>query len=234
VPGDPDARATAEETANLPLEIQGAFDAFSRASGKAKRDDDAVFLVLRRGPSNRIEPYADFITPRRRAAARTRINGDRPIARFTRAGDPRSLRFARGFEPDFDAGIAERTDSASRLFGGRIRKFRIVSHNRLVQYQFVAAPRHVWLNPPQTLTTEISSYGVRTLDAVMDEDAFIPGFEYHYLDETVEPPEWHSQIPAGYAGRPSRVDPSRADAMAWIRELPVVREFAARVLQREI
>ena len=58
----------------------------------------------------------------------------------------------------------------------------------------------------------------------------MPGYEYHYLDDTVDPPEWVSQIPAGYVGEPSEIDASRCDASPWIERLPVVREFRRRVL----
>ena len=59
------------------------------------------------------------------------------LDRFTRAGDPTSLRFARGFEPDFARGIVERSSSNSRLYGGRLRRFRILSRNQQVQYLFL-------------------------------------------------------------------------------------------------
>jgi len=59
----------------------------------------------------------------------------------------------------------------------------------------------------------------------------VPGYEYHYLDESVEPPEWVSQIPAGFVGAPSEVDDSRADASPWLERLPVIREFRRKVLK---
>ncbi len=213
---------SAEETTNLPFEVQHAFDLASRAR-KRIRDHDAVELLLREGPSGRIAPYADFVSPRRRAAARSRIHGGRPVARFTRQGDPTSLRFASGFEPDFADGLIEEARSFSKFFGGRLRKLRILSRNRRIQYLFMASPTHVWINPPQTLTTELSSYGVRVDDVLVDEDLCVPGYEYHEPDED-------SQIPAGYAGAPHPKDPHRADASAWIEALPVIQEFRARVL----
>ena len=100
-----------------------------------------------------------------------------------------------------------------------------MSKNRQIQYQFVAAPRQVWILPPQALTTEISSYGVRTIDVDADDDLFVPGYEYHFIDETEEPPRLWSQIPRGFAGEASDVDPSRADASPWIEKLPVIQEF---------
>jgi len=110
-----------------------------------------------------------------------------------------------------------------------VHKYRILSKNRSIQYQFLAAPRHVWIVPPQPLTREIMSYGVRTIDVIADEDLFVPGYEYHYLDDSECPPRHHSQIPAGYAGEPSEVDPARADALRWIEELPIVKAFRKAV-----
>jgi hypothetical protein len=223
-----------EETTNLPLEIQGALDLLSRRARRPKRDDRAVGLVLRRAPDDRIEPYEDFVAPRRRARAnpRNRIHGGRDVAWFTRANDPSSLRFARGYEPDFRRGVLEMSRSGSGLYGGEIRKYRILSRNRRIQYQFVAAPRHAWIIPPQALTTELTSYGVRTIDVHAAEELCVPGYEYHYLDETTNPPELHSQIPEGFAGRPSEPDPARVDASAWLDRLPVIREFRRTVLGR--
>jgi len=211
-----------EETANLPYELQFALDALSRR-GVRRRDARALELVVRRAPAGRIAPYADFRAPRRNAAARGRENGGRPVARFLRRGDPTSLAFVPGYAPDF-ARIVERGASPSAYFGGRVRKFRVLSANGRVQYLFLASPTHVWLGPPQTLTTELSSYGVRVHDVAAAEEAFLPGYEYHDDEE--------SQIPRGFAGAPHPEHPDRADAGAWIEALPIVREFRARVLRR--
>jgi len=216
---------TVEETTNLPFEIQTAFDTVSRRR-RAQRDDDAVGLVLREAPSGRIEPYADFLAPRRRAAARHRINRGRRVARFLRAGDPQSLRFAAGFQPDFDAGVLEWATTVSRFYGGELHKIRILSTNRQIQYLFFASPTHVWINPPQALTTELTNYGVRTIDVLADEDLFPPGYDYHEAELS------HTQIPPGYAGAPHPDDPSRADASAWIEALPVIAEFRSKVLSK--
>jgi hypothetical protein len=217
-------RHSAEETANLPYELQLAFDELSRR-GTNRRDDHGIPLVVREAPPRRIEAYADFCAPRRAAERRHgREHGGRPVARFRRAGDPSSLEFARGYEPDFARGVLERGVSSSAFFGGRIEKVRILARNRRVQYLFLASPTHAWLGPPQLLTTELSSFGVRTLDVAADEDAFLPGFEYHE--------EGASQIPAGFAGAPHPENPDRADAAAWLEALPVIREFRARVLRR--
>ncbi len=220
---------SAEETTNLPYELQAALDTVHRRR-KPRRNDDAVELVVREGPADRVEPYADFTAPRRRADAERRIHGGRRIARFRRRNDPTSLTFARGYEPDLSHGVVEEAASGSLFFGGDLRKFRIVSTNRVIQYQFVVSPTHAWVNPPQALTTELSTYAVRVVDVHFDDDLCVPGYEYHFLDEEVDPPRLHSQIPPGFAGAPHPLDPSRSDAAAWIEAMPVVREFRRRVL----
>lgn len=212
---------TVEETTNLPFEIQFALDEVSRRK-KRIRDDDAIELVLRNGGSGRIAPYADFTRSRRAASARYAINGDRPIASFTRKGDPASLKLVRGFEPDFKAGVLEKETSMSKFFGGRLLKVRVLSVNRAAQYLFFASPTHVWVNPPQALSTEISTFGVRTIDVHAHDDLCVPGYEYHEEDE--------SQIPDGYAGEPHPKDPHRSDASAWLNELPIVQQFRREVL----
>jgi len=221
-----------EETTDLPLEIQTALETVLRRSGRIRTDNLALELILRRGPDDRLDPYSDFSEPRRIAHAdpRNLVNGGRPIARFTRRNDPSSLRFASGFEPDFETGILERSTSTSKLYGGKLQRFRIVSRNRKVQYLFMAGPRQVWIIPPQATTTEIMSYGVRTIHVVTDEDLCIPGYEYHFLDDHEDPPVMHSQIPEGYAGETSKVDSHRADASPWLDRLPVIREFRRKVL----
>ena len=160
---------TFEETTNLPLEIQAALDALTRRSAPPRRDPRAVGRLLRKAPDHRLEPYEDFAAPRRRARSdpRNRIHGGRDVAWFTSANDPTSLRFAPGFEPDFRRGVLEVSHSASRFYGGAIRKFRILSRDRSIQYQFVAAPRRAWIIPPQALTTEITSYGVRSTNRAL-------------------------------------------------------------------
>ncbi len=223
---------TYEETTNLPLEIQAALDDLTREGGRPRRDRRAVERILRRAPDDRLEPYEDFAGPRRRARAnpRNRINGERSVTWFTRKNDPASLRFARGFEPDFRGGVIEKSRSGSGFYGGAIRKFRILSRNRQIQYQFIAAPRHAWIIPPQALTTEITSYGLRPIDVHHDEDLCVPGYEYHFFDETVSPPQLHSQIPEGFAGEPTELDPARVDASAWTDRLPVIQQFRREVL----
>lgn len=220
-----------ESSTNLPYEIQSAFDAVSRRSSPRKIAT-ALGLVLRNAPPGRIQPYADFSLPRRRAAQSHRINGGRRIARLTRKDDPDSLRFAKGFEPDFDNGLLETGTSRSNLYGGEIFKHRVRSSNGVVQYQFVESPTHLWINPPQAFDTGITSYGVRALHVPADENIFIPGFEFHFIDEREDPPELFSQIPAGWAGAQSSVDPFRADASRWINALPVIREFRRKVIDR--
>lgn len=223
---------SAEETTDLPLELQTALEALLGLGGPIRTDRTALGLVLRRAPDDRIEPYQDFSGPRARARANPRnlINRGRSIATFARAGDPSSLRIAAGFEPDFADGIVELSRSRSRLYGGPLRRYRIVSTNRKIQYIFFAGRRQVWISYPQATTTEIMSYGTRTIDVIADEDLSIPGLEYHYMDDSEDPPVLHSQIPAGYAGPISKLDASRAEAAPWIDRLPVVQEFRRKVL----
>ncbi len=224
---------SAEHTTDLPLEIQDAVESLSRRASRVRCDDAALALVVRRAGDARLVAYRDFTEPRRRAAAnpRNRIHAGRQIARFARRNDPGSLRFAPGFEPDFARGLLGLSHSTSRLYGGRIARHRIASRNREVQYLFFAGPRHVWIGYPQATTTELSSYGVRTVDVRVDDDLVVPGMEYHYF-EYEEPPVLLSQIPEGFAGAVSPVDPWRADASAWLERLPVIQAFRRRVLAR--
>jgi hypothetical protein len=221
-----------ESTTDLPLEIQTALELVSRRPRRIPTDVVALELVLHGTTDDRIAAYADFTAPRRRARAnpRNRINGGRPVERFTRKNDPTSLRFAAGYEPDFERGVLEVSRSTSRTYGGDLQRFRILSRNRRIQYLFMAGPHQVWIVPPQATTTELSSYGVRTIDVCVDEDLCIPGFEYHFIDETEDPPLLVSQIPEGYVGPVSEFDASRSDASPWLDRLPVVCEFRARVL----
>ena len=100
-------------------------------------------------------------------------------------------------------------------------RYRIVSRNRWAQYLFMAAPKQVWIGALQATTTELSSYGVRTVDVIAPDDLLIPAFEYHYMDGDV----LVSQIPKDYIGATSEVDLSRADASPWLDRLPVIQEF---------
>ena len=221
-----------ESTTDLPLEMQTALETLNRKIRHARTDEEALFLVLRRAPSSRTAPYRDFTEPRRRAEAdrRNLINGGRSIARFTRKNDPTSLEIVDGFEPDFAKGIVEVSETRSAMYGGKLQRFRILSRNRKVQYLFIAGPKHVWIIPPQATTTELSTYGVRTIDVVADEDLFVPGYEYHYFDDAADASEHFSQIPRGFAGEPSEHDNDRADASAWLDPIPVIREFRRKVL----
>ena len=217
---------SAEETTNLPFEMQAALDTLSRSGGRVRPDHAALGRILRRAPDGRFEPYRDFSEPRRKAMSESgAINRGEYVAHFSRQNDPGSLRFVSGFEPDFQRGIVEISHSKSNIYGGEIGKHRILSMNREIQYLFIAAPRQVWIIFPQTLTTDLTSYGVRTIDVNAEEDLFVPGFEYHYMDETEDPPQLFSQIPEGFVGETSEVDPSRASASPWIEALPVVQSF---------
>jgi len=223
--GEEEYVCSVEETTNLPFEVQAAFDTASRA-GTRRRDDDAIELVLRQAPSGRIEPYADFTRPRLENGGQ--INRGRPVARFKRKGDPASLSFAAGYEPDLGSGVVARSVSGSDYFGGDVAKFRVLSVNRKIQYMFFASPTHAWLNPPQALTQELSTYGVRLVDVHAHEDAFVPGYEYHEVD--ADGRTLRSQIPEGYAGDPHPDDPHRSDASRWLDALAVVQEFRKRLL----
>ena len=93
---------TDESTTDLPLEIQSALEGLLRKVRRIAYGDDAIVRILHGGSNDRVEPYADFTGPRRRAWAdlRNRVYGGREFARFTRKNDPASLRFAKGFEPE--------------------------------------------------------------------------------------------------------------------------------------
>jgi hypothetical protein len=223
-----------ESTTDLPLEIQTALEDCSRRMKRTRADAKILPQVLRQAPPSRVEPFAEFTAPRARAASdpKQRIHGGRSVARFRRRGDPSSLEFAKGFEPDFLRGIVEVNQTKSHLYHGELRRFRILSKNRQIQYLFIAGPQQVWIIPPQALTTELSSFGLRTVDVVADEDLFIPGYEYHYVDHEQDPPALYSQIPKGYAGAPCADDENKADASPWLEALPVVQRFRREVLGR--
>ena len=225
--------ATDESTTDLPLEIQSALEELSHGAKRIRYDEAAVGLVLRRAPEDRIEAYRDFTEPLRRARSdpRNRVNGGRSVARFTRKNDPSSLRFVAGYEPDFARGVVESSTSTSRMYGGRLRRFRILSTNREIQYLFIAGPRHAWIIPAQATTTELSSYGVRTVSVVADEDLFVPGFEYHSAYGSSDIASVLHQIPKGFAGAANAIDPSRSDASAWLDRLPIIQEFRRKVLK---
>ena len=210
---------TVEESANLPLELQAAFDEVSRRR-KRRRDDHAIELVARLAPAGRLRPFVDFSGPLRRAALDWRAHRGRPVARFARALEPRSLVFSPGCAPDLARGVVERSATHSAYFGGPITKTRVLSRDRTLQYLFLASPTHVWLAPPQPLTTELSSFGVRVHAVEAPEALSVPGYEYHS--------ETESQIPCGFAGPAHPLDPDRADARPWLEGLPIVREYRRR------
>ncbi len=226
--------ASDESTTDLPLEIQSALESLNRLPGFVRTDEAAIFLVLRAAAHARIHPYRDFSDPRKKARAERSnlINRGRSIARFTRRNDPTSLKIVAGFEPDFARGIVDVGELTSAMYGGRLRRFRILSTNRKVQYMFFAGPEHDWIVPPQATTTQLSSFGVRTIDVVADEDLFVPGYEYHYLDDEEDPPVHFSQIPDGFAGKTNHHDDSRADASMWLDRLPIIAEFRKKALGR--
>ncbi len=233
--GAGDAIESLESTTDLPLEMQGALESLNQRK-QVRLDLHALRLVLRRAPPDRIAAYEDFTKPRRRAMSNPAnlVHRGRRIARFVRRGVPESLRFAPGFEPAPDGELLEVTAGRSSLYGGRLRRARFLSRNRKIQYLAFVAPRHTWLIPPQALTVELSSYGVRTVDVAADEDAFVPGYEYHFWDEDADPPGWYSQIPEGFAGPLHPADDTRADASAWLDRLPMLGDVRRVVMKAPV
>lgn len=221
---------SAEETTNLPFELQAAFDEFSTRGPRTRNDWRVLSLMLRDAPADRVWPYRDFEAPREQAMSNPAnlVNGQRPVAWFEQRHDPASLRFAPGFDPDFSR-LIDKSTSRSRMYGGVIDKYRFASRNRRIQYLFVHAPAHVWIVHPQTFTTRMSSYGVRTVDVVADEELFVPGYEFA---DNSGAGEIDDQIPPGFAGAPCPLDPDRADASPWNDRLPVVRAFRKWVARR--
>ena len=223
---------SAEATTDLPTEMQTAVEKLIGSGAKPSSGKGVLDLVLKRAGYDRVEPYREFVAPREKAQSRKRnlIHANKSIARFTRRNDPRSLEFELGFEPDFKNGIIEQSKSKSRLYGGTLRRFRILSTNRLIQYYFIAGATHVWILPPQAMTTELSSFGVRTIDVIADDDLFIPGYEYHHYEETKNGLELYSQIPAGFAGEVCPGDDAKADASPWLDKIPIIEKFRRDVI----
>jgi hypothetical protein len=218
---------SAEQTTDLPIEVQPALEDLCRRAKRIPTDVAALGLVLRRAPDSRLDPYHDFSEPRRRAREDrgNLVNAGRRIAWFAKADEPESLRFAKGFEPDLARGVLHHSSIRSRLYGGRVDRYRILSTNGRIQYEFMAGPRNVWIVPAQATTTELSTYGVRTIDVVADDDLYVPGYEYHFMDETSDPPELVTQIPPGFAGASNPLDSSRVDASPWLDRLPIIKAF---------
>lgn len=221
---------SAEETTNLPFEMQAALDEVSQRGPRKRNDQRILSLVLRNAPSERVAPYRDFEAPRERAmkVRANKINNNRSVAWFVDS-TPESLRFEAGFEPNFDT-VIDISKSRSSMYGGEIRKYRIASRNERIQYLFVAGPQHVWIVSPQAFTVELSSYGLRTVDVIVDEDLCIPGYEFF---DNAGTGEVDSQIPPGYAGPMCPVDPDRADASPWNERLPIIRAFRRSILAVE-
>lgn len=223
-----------ESTTDLPLEIQSAMEQVLAISDPAKHGSLKILeLILRQGPPDRTEPYADFSRPRRIAAENPKnlINRGRSIARFKKPGDPGSLWVASGYEPNFRSGIIERSTSTSTLYGGKLHRFRILSTNRKIQYFFLGGPTHVWIIPPQATSVELTSYGVRAIDVIADDDLFIPGYEYHHEFESDNGTQTYSQIPAGFAGEACPFDDAKADASPWLDRIPMIIQFRKQVLK---
>lgn len=214
---------SAEETTNLPFEMQAALDEVSQRGPRKHNDKRILPLVLRNAPSDRVRPYEDFERPRLTAMKlkANRVNNNRSVAWFSDENDPQSLQFEPGYEPDFDAQI-DVSLSRSSMYGGEIKKYRIASTNKRIQYLFVAGPHHVWIVNPQPFTVQLSSYGLRTVDVIADPDLLIPGYEF--FDHTGTG-ELDDQIPPGFAGDICPSDPDRADASPWNERMPVINEF---------
>jgi len=231
--GDDEYITSDESTTDVPLEILTALEHLTVKTRRPRQGRKSIDLVLRRARGDRIRPFSDFTNPRRRAFAnpRNRINRGRTIARFTRKNDPTSLKIRAGFEPDFSDGIVERSQTRSSMYGGTLNRFRILSENRKIQYFFIAGPHHVWIIPPQALTTELSSFGVRTIDVIADDDLFIPGYEYHYYEDTPNGSQLHSQIPAGFVGETCPSHEDKADASPWLEKIPVIQQFRREILE---
>ncbi|MBN3041300.1 MAG: hypothetical protein JW867_09225, partial [Candidatus Omnitrophica bacterium] len=225
-----------EETTNLPYEIQSTLDELSTRASLLRQDAKAVRLVLRRAPNTRPEPYQDFVAPRRDAAQRIQpVNRGRKIAYFTRKGNPRSLRFAKGFEPDYHNGLVEvSTDSGALadLYGGEVKKYRFLSKNKEVCYQFLAAPNIFWVNPPQAAAGELTSYGVRPIDVNFDDNAFLSGLDYYEEPDPENSVAGFSQIPQGYAGKTNDILENLSDTSKWNDKLPHIRVFKRKFINR--
>lgn len=221
-----------ESTTDLPFEMQTALETLSRRTVRVRSEKLALQLVLRNGAAHQLRAYTDFTAPRQRAASNPKnlTHGGRRVARFRHKKDPSSLEIVPGYEPDFRRGVLERSISTSVLYGGTLERFRILSTNGRIQYWFFSGPRQVWIIPPQATTTELSSFAVRTVDVVVDEDMCCPGYEYHYLDDSEDPPVLYSQIPEGFVGPAGPHDPDRADASPWLDALPIIRAFRRQVL----
>ena len=222
-----------EATTDLPLEMQTALEKILAYVKKPGGGRQLLDMVLRKSHPDRVEPYSDFVQPRVAAQKNPSnlIAGGKSIARFVRKNDPTSLKILKGYEPDFSKpGIVEHSFSESKLYGGRLDRFRILSTNRVIQYFFIAAPKHVWILPPQATTTQISSYGVRTIDVIADDDLFIPGYEYHHYEETPSGTELYSQIPPGFAGAVCPHDDAKADASPWLDKISLIQEFRKRLM----
>lgn len=228
--GDWEFEESAEWTCDLPFEMQTALEELNRGV-PVKPDHRAPLLVLRRATRERIRAFRDFTGPRERARRAGRVvAGDRKIVWFETPGDPSSLRVLPGYEPDWALGPVERYVHGSRLYEGEVQRLRFLSINGEVQHLMFLAPRHAWMVPPQTLDRDLTSYAVRPVQPNFDEEAYVPGYEYHFEDDLAgdDDPSLHSQIPPGYVGAASELDDSRADASAWLDEMPLLQDLRRR------
>ena len=148
---------SAEETTNLPYEMQGALDELRRRTKEVPWDARALRRILR-GAGGRFEAYADFIGPSRRAAAKPATASTRaPGGGFESRKTGLPAHRAGASRPTSDAW--ERCRSASRSMAAS----REAAHplaEREIQYQFVAGPAR--LDHPASAHHRLSSYGVRS------------------------------------------------------------------------
>ena len=80
----------------------------------------------------------------------------------------------------------------------------------------------------------VSAQGPAPIDWAAVDAETLKHFTAIVQIDSTDPPTEHSQIPGGFrgpfAGAPSKEDPMRADAAAWIERLAPVREFRRRGL----
>ncbi len=124
-----------ESTTDLPLEMQTAMEHILQQSDKQRGSVADIMSVLQKAPGERVAPYADFRIPRKKANSNPKnlVNKGRSVASFMNPNDPRTLKIVKGFEPDFKKGIIEQSKSSSKLYGGPLKRFRILSVNKKIQ-----------------------------------------------------------------------------------------------------
>jgi len=151
------------------------------------------------------------------------VNEGTSIGGFTEKGNPASFRFLEGYEPDFNNGIVEIFESNNPIYG-TIKSYRILSANKQVQFIFnVDSESRVWIGAMQAVTPRLTRFGVRA-DVVTVSSTSIDG---RGVDLLMPAYEYPSQTPARYQGK---LKGEYCDASGFINQLPVIREFRAKVL----